>query len=80
MFDTVYLDRAYVCPVCQGTIHSVQVKAFENQLETFRTKDCIGHAEGMRIIKEELFCDRCRKGVGKSIYIVEGRGTARNNR
>ena len=74
MFDTVYLDCAYTCPVCQKTIHSVQVKAFENQLETFRTKDCIGHAEEMRIIKEELFCDRCREDIKKSIYIVEGRG------
>nr|QNO41272.1 hypothetical protein BHHPIBDN_00002 [Methanosarcinales archaeon ANME-2c ERB4] len=74
MFDTVQLDRAYTCPGCQGTIHSVQVKAFENQLETFRTKDCTGHAEEVRIIKEELFCDRCREDIGKSIYIVEGRG------
>ncbi len=74
MFDTVYLDCAYTCPVCRKTIHSVQVKAFENQLETFRTKDCIGHAEELRIIKEELFCDRCREDIKKSIYIVEGRG------
>ena len=74
MFDTVHLDRAYTCPGCRGTIHSVQVKVFENQLETFRTKDCTGHAEEMRIIKEELFCDRCREDIGKSIYIVEGRG------
>ncbi|MEA3323948.1 MAG: hypothetical protein U9Q37_02260 [Euryarchaeota archaeon] len=74
MFDTVHLDRAYTCPGCQKTIHSVQVKAVENQLETFRTKDCTGHAEETRIIKEELFCDRCREDIGKSIYIVEGRG------
>jgi len=74
MFDTVHLDRAYTCPGCRGTIYSVQVKVFENQLETFRTKDCTGHAEEMRIIKEELFCDRCREDIGKSIYIVEGRG------
>ena len=74
MFDTVYLDQAHICPVCQGKIYSVQVKAFENLLETFRTKDCIGHAEEMRIIKEELFCTRCREDIGKSVYIVEGRG------
>ena len=74
MFDTIYLDRAYTCPICQGTIHSVQVKAFENLLEAFRVKDCIGHAEEIRIIKEELFCNRCREDIGKSIYIVEGRG------
>jgi len=74
LFDTIHFDRAYTCPVCQEKIYSVQVKAFENQLETFRTKDCIGHAEEMRIIKEELFCSRCREDIGKSIYIVEGRG------
>jgi hypothetical protein len=28
----------------------------------------------MRIIREELFCDRCREDIGKRIYIVEGRG------
>ncbi|MEA3281410.1 MAG: hypothetical protein U9Q68_02460 [Euryarchaeota archaeon] len=74
LFDTIYFDRAYTCPVCQEKIYSVQVKAFENLLEAFRVKDCIGHAEEMRIIKEELFCNRCREDIGKSIYIVEGRG------
>ena len=74
LFDTIYFDRAYTCPVCQEKIYSVQVKAFENLLEAFHVKDCIGHAEEMRIIKEDLFCSRCREDIGKSIYIVEGRG------
>jgi predicted methyltransferase len=34
LFDTIYFDEAYTCPNCQGKIDSVQVKAFENMLET----------------------------------------------
>lgn len=37
-------------------------------------KDCVGHAEEMRIVKEELFCDNCREFIGKNVYIVIGRG------
>jgi len=74
MFDTVYFDKARTCPLCQGKIYSVQTKAFENMLEDFHVKDCIGHAEEIMILKEELFCDNCSKFTGKSIYIVVGRG------
>lgn len=74
MFDTVYFDKARTCPLCQGKIYSVQTKAFENMLEDFHVNDCIGHAEEIMILKEELFCDSCSKFTGKSIYIVVGRG------
>ena len=74
MFDTVYFDKARTCPLCQGKIYSVQTKAFENMLEDFHVKDCIGHAEEIMILKDELFCDNCSKFTGKSIYIVVGRG------
>ena len=74
MFDTIYFDKAYTCPICQKEIHSTQTKAFENLLEGFHVKDCIGHAEEMRIVKEELFCDSCSEFIGKDVYIVVGRG------
>jgi len=74
MFDTIYFDKAYTCPKCQKKIYSTQTKAFENLLESFHVKDCIGHAEEMRIIKEELFCDNCSKFIGKNVYIIVGRG------
>ena len=74
MFDTVYFDKACACPKCQGKIYSVQVKAFENMLEDFHVKDCVGHAEETMILKEELFCDNCSKFVGKNVYIVVDRG------
>jgi hypothetical protein len=74
MFDTVYFDKARTCPLCQGKIYSVQTKAFENMLEDFHMKDCVGHAEEIQILKEELFCDNCSKFTGKGIYIVVGRG------
>jgi len=74
MFDTVYFDKACTCPKCQGKIYSVQVKAFENMLEDFHVKDCVGHAEETMILKEELLCDNCSKFVGKNVYIVVDRG------
>ena len=74
MFDTIYFDKVCTCPVCQGKIHSVQVKAFENMLEDYHVKDCVGHAEEIMILKEELFCDNCSKFTGKSVYIIVGRG------
>ncbi|MBA7516230.1 hypothetical protein ES705_08276 [subsurface metagenome] len=74
MFDTIYFDKAYTCPKCQGKIYSTQTKSFENLLEAYHVKDCIGHAEEMRIIKEELFCDNCSKFIGKNVYIIVGRG------
>jgi hypothetical protein len=74
MFDTIYFDKAYTCPKCQKRIYSTQTKAFENLLEVFHEKDCIGHAEEMRIVKEQLFCDNCSEFIGKNVYIVVSRG------
>src|SRR5574341_1444061 len=74
MFDTIYFDKPYECPVCQGKIKSAQVKEFENLLEDFHAKDCVGHAEDIRIIKEELFCDHCSEFTGKNVYIAVNRG------
>ncbi len=74
MFDTIHFDKAFICPVCQENIYSVQIKEFENLLENFYVGDCIGHAEEMRIIKKELFCDKCSKFTGKNVYIIVNRG------
>ena len=74
MFDTIHFETAFSCPLCGGQIDSVQVKAFENLLEDFTVKDCIGHAEELRIFTEELYCSSCRKFTGKDVYIVVGRG------
>ena len=40
--------------MCYGNIESIQVKEFENLLEDYHVKDCISHAEEIRIIKDEL--------------------------
>jgi len=74
VFDTIYLDREYICPICHKKIKSIQTKEFENLLEDYHVKDCISHAEEVRIIKDELFCDNCLKSTGISIYIVVNRG------
>lgn len=74
MFDTIYFNQPYVCPMCQRKIISTQTKAFENLLEDYHVKDCVSHAEEIKIIKEELFCDHCSKHTGLNIYIVINRG------
>jgi len=74
MFDTIYFDKKYFCPLCGEEITSVQIKEFENILENYHVKDCISHAEEMRIIKKELFCDKCSGHNEEKIYIVVGRG------
>jgi|GEM_PF-819811 len=74
MFDTVYFDKKYSCPECGEEIGSVQVKEFENILENYHVKDCVSHAEEIRIIRDELFCDVCSAYTGKNIYIAIGRG------
>lgn len=74
MFDTIYFDKKYACPICNAEIDSIQTKEFENLLNNYYVKDCISHAEDGRIIKGELFCDACSKHIGKNIYIVVARG------
>ena len=74
MFDTIYFGKKYTCPMCYGHIESIQVKEFENLLGDYHIKDCVSHAEEIRIIKDELFCDNCSKHAGINIYIVVDRG------
>ncbi len=74
MFDTIYFDKPYFCPTCQGKISSTQIKAFENALEDYRIKDCISHAEEIRIVREEIFCDHCSKHTGLNVYLIVNRG------
>jgi len=74
MFDTIYFNKEYTCPICHNKIKSIQVKEFENILEDYHIKDCVSHAEEMRIIKDELFCENCSKNTGVNIYIVVSRG------
>lgn len=74
MYDTIYFDRNFLCPICQRQIDSIQVKEFENLLECYHVKDPVSHAEDIRIVKDELFCNNCLKHTGKHIYIVVNRG------
>lgn len=74
MFDTIYFDKPYFCPTCQGKIISTQTKAFENVLEDYHVKDCISHAEEIGIVREEIFCDHCSKHTGLNVYLIVNRG------
>lgn len=74
MFDTIKLDKPYECPICGKRIDSVQTKAFENTLEIYKVGDCISHAEDIRVVKEELFCDSCSTSAGIHVYFAVNRG------
>ena len=74
MFDTIKLDRPHECPICGKSIDSVQTKAFENTLEIYKVGDCISHAEDIRVVKEELFCDSCSTSAGIHVYFAVNRG------
>ena len=74
MFDTVYLKQPYVCSNCGQKVGSVQTKAFDQTLDEFRIGDCISHAEDIRIVKEELYCQSCQKLPAGYVYLVVNRG------
>lgn len=74
LFDTIYFEKPYLCLNCRVTIDSVQVKEFECILAHYRVKDCISHAEDIRIVKSELFCDKCREFTDRHVYIAVFRG------
>jgi len=74
MFDTIMIDRSYECVKCKNMITSTQTKAFDKTLDEYKTKDCVDHAEDIRIIKEELFCDKCHEFQPDPVYLVVNRG------
>ena len=60
MFDTIIFDRPIPCPKCGAEIRSDQTKAFECTLDEYRIGDCIAHAEEIRIVGDELYCEACK--------------------
>jgi len=74
MFDTIYFDKPYLCPNCRAKISSTQTKEFEQLLTNFHVKDCASHAEEIRVVKEELFCNECSNFTGQHVYIAVFRG------
>lgn len=74
MFDTIVFEKAYTCTQCGAEVASTQTKAFEQTLSSYRVKDCISHAEDIRIVKEELFCYKCSKFEGQYVYLAVVRG------
>lgn len=74
MFDTIYFEKGYSCPFCGSSIDSTQTKEFDQTLMNFHIKDCVSHAEEIRVIKEELFCNKCSKFTGQHVYIAVFRG------
>lgn len=73
MFDSIFFDKPYICSQCGAEIASTQTKAFDQSMSSYEVKDCIYHAEDIRIVKEELFCDKC-KFIGQHVYLAVVRG------
>ena len=73
MFDTIIFDRPIPCPKCGAEIRSDQTKAFECTLDEYRIGDCIAHAEEIRIVGDELYCEAC-KAFTTRYYLAVYRG------
>jgi hypothetical protein len=73
MFDTILFDRPIPCPKCGAEIRSDQTKAFECTLDDYRIGDCIAHAEEIRIVGDELYCEAC-KAFTTRYYLAVYRG------
>jgi len=69
MFDTFLLSEPVTCPNCGTLINSVQTKEFGKLLVSYHVGDPVSHENDTRIIKEDLFCEKCRSS-NDSIYIV----------
>ena len=74
MFDTVHFAEPVACAICQAPIPSTQTKAFDSTLDDYRIGDCIGHAEEIRVVREDLFCDACHAYNKQFVYLVVYRG------
>lgn len=74
MFDTIILDPPIPCPKCGAEIRSDQTKAFDCTLDEYRIGDCIAHAEEIRIVRDELFCEQCKAFTGTHYYLAVYRG------
>jgi hypothetical protein len=74
MFDTIYFDKPYICSHCGAEIGSTQTKVFDQTLSNYHVKDCVSHAEDIRIVKEELFCYKCSKFKDQYVYLAVARG------
>jgi hypothetical protein len=74
MFDTIHFPHPLTCTACQARITSTQTKVFENTLEDYHIGDCIGHAEELRIVREGLYCGKCRVFDRQYVYFVVYRG------
>ncbi len=74
MFDTINIEKSYNCSHCGSEIRSVQTKEFGNTLSDYHAKDCVSHAEDVRIVKEQLFCDKCHEFIDEYVYLVVARG------
>lgn len=74
LYDTIVLEKEYLCPVCGRKVTSVQVKDFDAVMRTFRIGDCISDPDDIRVVKKELYCDTCKDLTGKHVYLTVNRG------
>jgi putative toxin-antitoxin system antitoxin component (TIGR02293 family) len=74
LFDTVILSEPIPCPSCGHLIADVQTKELEILMQTYETGDVVGHAEDLRILRVEAFCDREKEFTGVHVYLPVFRG------
>jgi hypothetical protein len=73
MYDTIIFARPIPCSKCGAEIRSDQIKAFDCALHEYRIGDCIAHAEEIRVVSDELYCEEC-KAYTTHYYLAVHRG------
>lgn len=71
LYDTIIFPNPIPCSFCENPIKDTQTKKFENLMLTFEVGDVIQGPLISGIIKEELYCNKCKKFIEEpNIYIV----------
>ena len=70
--DTVHLDGPRAYPPCGRPIELVQLFE-EGVMDHFGVGDCIGHAEDLQVMREQLYCYACHER-GPHVYLPVFRG------
>ena len=73
MFDTIEFEAPLPCGHCGKPVSSTQTKEFDSLMNRYRIKDCVSHAEDIRIAKEDLWCEDCKE-MTSPVYLVVNRG------
>jgi hypothetical protein len=69
-FDPIHFEQPIAYVVCQAPLASTQAKTFDRTLDSYRISDGMVHAEEIRIVREDLYCDVCHASEPQFVYLA----------